>query len=270
MRPSQDIAPIKSRRLIAESGGAPTRRARGGIGSLVSSFVETKHIRPYQSQSALIYEYPDDQAWRGEGALSQMTTLEILQKRQQNQQLTGLRFKQSAEIVHWLGAVQAQDYAGAKWALGVRLPGSTDDQVERAFTDGSILRTHVLRPTWHFVAPADIRWMLELTAQRVHALNAPYYRKCELDTRTFQRSRKVLTKALQGGHQLTRAELRTSFAKAGIPTDGELRMAYLMANAELDGIVCSGARRGQQFTYALLEERAPRARHWNAMRHCTS
>ncbi len=102
--------------------------------------------------------------------------------------------------------------------------------------------------------------MLALTAPRVHALNAPYYRKCELDPHTFQRSRKVLTKALQDGHQLTRAELRAAFAKAGIPTDGELRMAYLMANAELDGIVCSGARRGRQFTYALLEERAPRAK----------
>jgi hypothetical protein len=189
-----------------------------------------------------------------------MTNLEIVRRRQQNQHLSGAWFKQPAAVVHWLGAVQAQDYAGAKWALGVRLPGSTDDDVERAFTDGTILRTHVLRPTWHFVAPSDIRWMLALTAPRVHALNAPYYRKCELDQRTFQRSRKALTKALQGGRQLTRDELRAAFAQTGISTDGDLRMGYLIANAELDGIVCSGARRGKQFTYALLDERVPQAK----------
>jgi Winged helix DNA-binding domain len=189
-----------------------------------------------------------------------MTNSDIVQKRQQNQHISGTWFKQPADIVHWLGAVQAQDYAGAKWALGLRLPGAIDDDVERALTDGAILRTHVLRPTWHFVTPADIRWMLALTAPRVHALNAPYYRKCELDQRTFRRSRKALTKALKDGRQLTRDELRAAFAQAGISTDGELRMGYLMANAELDGIVCSGARRGKQFTYALLEERVPRAK----------
>jgi Winged helix DNA-binding domain len=196
----------------------------------------------------------------GGGEVTRMTNSEIVRKRLQNQHLSGAWFKQPAEIVQWLGAVQAQDYAGAKWALGVRLPSSTDGEVERAFTDGTILRTHVLRPTWHFVAPADIRWMLALTAPRVHALNAPYYRKCELDQRMFRRSRKALTKALEGGRQLTRDELRAAFARAGIPTDGDLRMGYLMANAELDGIVCSGARRGKQFTYALLEERVPRAK----------
>jgi winged helix DNA-binding protein len=186
-----------------------------------------------------------------------MTDIELLRKRQHNQHLSGALFKQPEEVVRWLGAVQAQDYAGAKWALGVRLPGVTDQDVERAYTDGAILRTHVMRPTWHFVAPADIRWLLALTAPRVHALNALYYRKSELDKRTFQRSRKVLTRALRDGRQLTRDELRSEFTQAGIPTDGELRMAYLMMNAELEGVVCSGPRRGKQFTYALLEERVP-------------
>ncbi|MGH9837818.1 MAG: winged helix DNA-binding domain-containing protein [Blastocatellia bacterium] len=186
--------------------------------------------------------------------------MEIVQQRLHNQHLAGAWLKQPAEIVQWLGAVQAQDYAGAKWALGLRLPGATGDDVERAFTEGAILRTHVLRPTWHFVAPADIRWLLALTAPRVHALNAPYYRKCELDQQTFRRSRKALAKALQGGRQLTRDELRAVLAQAGIATEGDLRMAYLMMRAELDGLVCSGARRGKQFTYALLDERAPQAK----------
>ncbi len=102
--------------------------------------------------------------------------------------------------------------------------------------------------------------MLVLTAPRVHALNASYYRKCELDAATFTRSHKALEKALQGGEQLTREELRRELQQAGIVTEGEFRMAYLMMRAELDGIVCSGARRGKQFTYALLEERVPPAK----------
>jgi Winged helix DNA-binding domain len=211
-------------------------------------------------EALVLFKVQSQNLYHCSGAKTRMTNSDIIQKRQQNQHLSGTRFKRPADIVHWLGAVQAQDYAGAKWALGLRLPGATDDDVERAFTDGAILRTHVLRPTWHFVTPADIRWMLALTAPRVHALNAPYYRKCELDQRTFQRSRKALTKALQGERQLTRDELRAAFAQAGISTDGDLRMAYLMANAELDGIVCSGARRGKQFTYALLEERVPQTK----------
>jgi hypothetical protein len=189
-----------------------------------------------------------------------MTNIEIVKQRLCNQHLAGAWLKRPDEIVQWLGAVQAQDYAGAKWALGLRLPGATDDEIERAFTEGAILRTHVLRPTWHFVAPADIRWLLALTAPRVHALNAPYYRKSELDQQTFSRSRKALTKALQGGRQLTRDELRGVLARAGIHTHGDQRMAYLMAHFELEGLICSGARRGKQFTYALLEERAPQAK----------
>jgi len=147
-----------------------------------------------------------------------------------------------------LGAVQAQDYSGAKWALGLRLHGATDDAVERAFTKGAVLRTHLLRPTWHFVAPTDIRWLLALTAPHVQAANAYMYRKLGLDTATFRRSNAALTKALQGGRQLTRDELRVVLEKSGIQTDGEARMGYLMMFAELDGLVCSGPRRAKQFT----------------------
>jgi len=158
--------------------------------------------------------------------------------------------------VQWLAAVQAQDYAGAKWAVGMRLPGSTDADVEAAFNRGTILRTHVLRPTWHFVAPADIRWLLALTAPRVHAANAHMYRTLDLDARISCRSDATLSKALEGGQHLTRAELRTVLQRQGIATGAE-RMAYLVMHAELEGVVCSGPRRGKQFTYALLEERVP-------------
>ena len=189
-----------------------------------------------------------------------MKNFDIARMRLNNQRLSTTTFENPVDVVGWLGAVQSQDYAGAKWALGQRIRNATDAAIEQAFNEGAILRTHVMRPTWHFVAPEDIRWMLGLTAPRVNALCATYYRKLELDTATFKRSNALLTKALQGGKQLTRAELMSLLQKNGIASDDPLRFTYMIVRAELDGIVCSGARRGKQFTYALLDERAPHAR----------
>ncbi len=96
-----------------------------------------------------------------------MTNLDIAHQRLHNQLITQRMFEKPGEVVQWLGAVQAQDYAAAKWAVGLRSQDSTDDDIDQAFADGAILRTHVMRPTWHFVSPADIRWLLALTAPRV-------------------------------------------------------------------------------------------------------
>jgi hypothetical protein len=186
-----------------------------------------------------------------------MNESEIPLQRLFNQGLIPAAFKTPAEVVHWLGAVQAQDFLGAKWGVGLRLKNSTQKQVDKAFTNGEILRTHLLRPTWHFVTAQDIRWMLELTRGRVHAANAYMYRKLELDHAVFKRSETALLKALQGCRQLARDELREVLQNAGINTEGELRMGYLMMHAELEGLICSGARIGKQFSYALLEERVP-------------
>jgi hypothetical protein len=188
-----------------------------------------------------------------------MTQVDTAHQRLLNQQLAQPTLTQPADLVAWLGAVQSQDYAGAKWALGLRLRGATDDAIEQAFSAGAILRTHVMRPTWHFVAPADIRWLLALTAPRINALNAYYYRKLELDQALFTRSNAALINALQGGKQLTRDPLRVVLQRAGIAIDELLRFSLLIMRAELDGVICSGARRGKQFTYTLLDERAPPA-----------
>ncbi|MFN8459339.1 MAG: winged helix DNA-binding domain-containing protein [Anaerolineae bacterium] len=188
-----------------------------------------------------------------------MTEPDITHQRLNNQHLEGRRPARPEDVVAWLGAIQAQDYAGAKWALGQRVQGADDAVVEQAFTEGAILRTHVMRPTWHFVAPADIRWLLALTAPRVHAINAYMYRQLELDDALCARSNQVMAEALAGGHYLTRAELGTVLARAGIIAEG-MRLGYIMHRAELDAIVCSGPRRGKQFTYALLDERAPQAK----------
>ena len=109
-----------------------------------------------------------------------MTNLDITHQRLHNKHVTRRTLETPQALVEWLGAVQAQDFAAAKWALSLRLQGVTDDDVEQAFTNGALLRTHVMRPTWHFVSPADIRWLLALTAPRVHAANAHYTRKLEL------------------------------------------------------------------------------------------
>jgi hypothetical protein len=188
-----------------------------------------------------------------------MSHEDIARRRLVNQHLTAPTLATPAEVVRQLGAVQAQDYAGAKWALGMRARGVDDAAVERAVSDGSIIRTHVLRPTWHFVAPTDIRWMLALTAPRVSAAMAHYNRKLELDAAVFRRSNAALTRALRDGKQLTRTELAAVLRRARINVDGTQRLGHLMMQAELDGLICSGARRGKQFTYALLEERVPPA-----------
>jgi predicted enzyme related to lactoylglutathione lyase len=181
---------------------------------------------------------------------------EIARLRLHNQRLTGSPISHPEEVVRWLGAVQAQDYAGAKWGLAQRTTGRTEPEIERAFNAGAILRTHAMRPTWHFVTPADIRWIQALTSRRVHALNSLYYRRLEIDGTAIIRSRELIERALEGGRQRTRAELASALQEGGIPASGQ-RLAYLVMHAELEAVICSGSRRGKQFTYALLDERVP-------------
>ena len=154
-----------------------------------------------------------------------------------------------------MGAIQAQDYAMAKWAIGLRIPGSDDAIIEKAFNEGKILRTHVLRPTWHFVTRQDIRWMIELTAPRILSSLAHNDRHLSLDKKILKKTNDALAKALQGGKQLTRDEIKSVLQRARIDTSG-LRFIHLLEHAELDRVICSGPKMGKQFTYALFDERA--------------
>jgi hypothetical protein len=186
--------------------------------------------------------------------------LDIVRYRLHNQFLSQTDITEPAEVVKRLGAVQAQDYGGGKWALGLRMKDTTDAALDQAFNEGKLLRTHILRPTWHFVAPQDIRWVLSLSAPRVHRVNGFMYRQQGLDKEIIHKSYKVLENVLQGNKQLTRTELGSAFEKAGIKNAEGMRLSYFMMSAELDGIICSGARKGKQFTYALLEERVPQVK----------
>jgi len=187
-----------------------------------------------------------------------MKATDITQLRLQNQHLAGQQFTQPKEIVKWLGAVQAQDYGGAVWAVGQRLKGCNSALIEKAFTDGGIIRTHVLRPTWHFVAPEDIRWMLDLTAPRVLGFTSFRKRYLGLTDEILLKCTNVLTHILEGGKQLARNEIAAALRNAGVATD-EQRFIHIMMELELQQLVCSGGRIGKQFTYALLDERVPKA-----------
>lgn len=193
-------------------------------------------------------------------AATSMTTIELIRYRLANHRLVGRLCSTPPRVVEHLGAVQAQDYGGAKWAIAQRTGNATDTDVERALSDGVVLRTHVLRPTWHIVPAADIRWMLELTAPRVRALMAHYDRKLGLDDALYNRSNAALEKALRDGQSLTRPDAGGVLVRARIEPGGSQRLGHILMRAELDGIVCSGPRQGKQSTYALLAERAPRAK----------
>jgi hypothetical protein len=180
-------------------------------------------------------------------------------ERLRNQRLAGASFASPAAAVAALGAVQAQDYYGACWGLAQRVRGATESSVERAFDRGAILRTHVLRPTWHFVVPADIRFLLSLSHGNVTRRMAPYDRKLGLTSRVFAKSNDVLARTLEGKRYRTRSELAEALATHGISAAGQ-RLGHLMMRAELDAVITSGPRRDKQFTYALLDERAPSTR----------
>jgi hypothetical protein len=185
--------------------------------------------------------------------------IDVVRERLANQFLTGPRLSGPVEVVRRQGAVQAQDYTGAKWAVGMRTVSSTHADVEQAVASGEILRTHVLRPTWHFVLPEDIRWMLALTGPRISQAMSSYNRKMGLTPAVFRRSNKVIETALRDGAHLTRTELGEILRRNRVRETTGTRLAHMMMQAELEAIVCSGACRGKQFTYALLDRCAPAA-----------
>ena len=175
-----------------------------------------------------------------------------------NHRLAGTLHTTPAAVVSALGAVQSQDYPGARWGVGQRMRGGTDAVVEAAFDRGEILRLHVLRPTWHFVAPRDIRWMVALTGPRVRRALGSYDRRLGLDEALLGKCYRIVERALRDRAYKTRAELALALADAGVRAKGQM-LAHIAAHAELTGLICSGPQRGRQSTYALVEERVPPA-----------
>jgi hypothetical protein len=159
-------------------------------------------------------------------------------------------------LVSWMGALQAQDYAGSKWTIGLRLPGSTDAMIEQAVANKSIVRSWSLRGTLHWMPPADIHWMLALTAPKIQVKYATNFKQEGLDKAVFKKSNQVIAKALGDGQALTRDELAAIVKKKGITVTNH-GMGYLLLHASLEGIICFGPRRDKQFTHVLLDDWIP-------------
>src|SRR5688500_5464003 len=184
-----------------------------------------------------------------------MAELDVLRLRLRNQRLDKGTFARPEDVVRWFGAMQAQEFAPAKWSVGQRTTGCDDAEVSEAIADGRIPRTHTLRPTWHFVARDDIRLVMTVTAPRVHQLSKGMYRQLGLDDETRAEYASAIAGTLEDGVHRTRAELADALARAGIEAKGQ-RLAYIMMHCELEALICSGAPRGKQQTYALVEQRA--------------
>lgn len=182
-----------------------------------------------------------------------MKTSEIIKLRLHNLHISQQVHETPAAIVAALGMVQAQDYAAAKWAIGSRLEGSTDRQIEAALRNRTIVRTWALRGTLHILAAADIRWILALAATRMTSLYASHYRKLGIDDTVMNKTTRLLTKAMEGGQQLTRKEIGDLLEKKGIATS-DMRLSFMLLRAALNGIICFGARRNKEFTFTLLDE----------------
>jgi hypothetical protein len=179
-----------------------------------------------------------------------------------NQQISGSKFTTAREIVGWMGAIQAQDLNMSKWAVGIRLPCSIQESIESALNKGEIIRTHVLRPTWHLVSRDDIYWMLELTAARIKATMRLTDKQLELTEIIFNKSNSILEKVLRDSVQLSREELAGYLVREGISVDLN-RLSHLLMRAELEKIICSGSIKGNRQGYALLSDRVPEKRSLN-------
>ncbi len=186
-----------------------------------------------------------------------MEPQDVSRHRLLNSGLLGKPFATAEDVVRWHGAMQAQDLGMAKWSVGQRRAGAAvDGDLDDALARGAIVRTHVLRPTWHFVAGEDLKWLLALTGPRVQQQNRRRYQELGLDERTLGRCRELIASELQGGNQLTRKEIAILLDGAGIDTSGQ-RIPYILMDCELEGVICSGGLRGAQHTYASVDERVP-------------
>ncbi len=170
-----------------------------------------------------------------------------------SQQIAQSRLSNPAEVVRWLAALQAQDYLGAKWSIGLRIPGARDADIDAALNSGTIYRTWVMRGTLHFVAASDIHWMVALVAPRIIAACARRYRELDLDEPTFARSNDIILNMLGSGPPLNRTALMTALNQQGISTAGQ-RAPYLLQRASLERLICQGATTRNDPTYQLLPD----------------
>src|SRR5882762_3244269 len=188
-----------------------------------------------------------------------MTTHHLTHQRLHHQQISAPALTKAEEVVNWLGAVQAQDYLGSLWAIGLRMQQATEASIEQAIAARTIVRTWPMRGTLHFVSPRNVRWMLNLLTPRVIARCAGRYKQAGLDKAIFAKSRKLFIKALEGGGQLSRNEMYEVLEQGNISTTDQ-RGLHIIGHLAQEGLLCLGTRKGKQQTFVLLDEWIPSSR----------
>jgi winged helix DNA-binding protein len=187
-----------------------------------------------------------------------LTPSTIRRERLRRQQIASRQFERPADLVRWMGAVQAQDVLAGIWAIGLRVQGGTEAAVEAAIAGRKIVRTWPMRGTLHFVHAADARWMLGLLTPRVIARAAGRHRELELDGPTFARARTLLTRALRDGRRLTRPQAYDVLDRGGVSPRGQ-RGIHILGHLSQQRVLCFGPREGRQPTFVLLDEWLPAA-----------
>lgn len=185
-----------------------------------------------------------------------MKLSEIAQLRLHTQHINSNRYKNVKELVASMGAMHAQDFAMCKWAIGIRMPKLSLAEIENSLRNAEIIRTHVMRPTWHIVSAENIRWMLELTSPYIKSSMKSRWKELGLNEKIVSKCHSIFEKILAGNNHQTREELISQLEKAKIATSDQ-RAAHLIVNAELDQLICSGITKENKITYALFEERVP-------------
>ena len=175
--------------------------------------------------------------------------------RLQCQQVSSHDFKNPQKLVAWMGAMQAQDYNMARWAVGLRIGAATRADVQAAIDKAELIRTHVMRPTWHLVSAKDVRWMIDLTAPHIKRSLVSRHKELELTAGVLRKAVKTMEKSLDSG-ELTRDELVEHMKSNKIVTRDQ-RLSHMLLWAELEKVICSGPVREKKNTYALFEQRVP-------------
>ena len=188
-----------------------------------------------------------------------MKSTDIVHQRLVNQRIDGERFEKPEEVVRWLGAIQAQDYLQALWAIGLRLKSATVADVERAILEGKIVRTWPMRGTLHFVPPEDARWMLKLSASRMLARDGRRLKQLGLDEEIMERCKELFYDALKGNRRLSRPEMMKVLEEAGISTEKQ-RGYHILWYVAQAGLICLGPMQDKQQTFVLLDEWVPNYR----------
>jgi hypothetical protein len=193
-----------------------------------------------------------------------MKTKDLIQLRLANQYLLKTKFSDPADVVKWFCAIQAQDYLGALWSVGLRCSKKINEStIEKAIADRKIVRTWPMRGTLHFISPDDIRWMLKLLTPRIIAKAKGLYKEQGLDVKTLDKSKKVIERALSKNQVLTRTELYAALNREKIVVN-EQRGIHIIGYAAQQQLICFGPRSGKQHTFVLLDEWVPKSRNLGA------